>query len=61
MSRSKASLPRLHYAPHQHRMTRCQADDDDDCEYAECPQLRDGEPKKSARHCPLDQMGDDDD
>lgn len=34
--------------------TRCRADCDDHCEWSECPQLRDGEPKKSGRHCPLD-------
>ena len=35
-------------------VTRCQADDDDECDYDRCPQLRDGEPAKSGRHCPLD-------
>jgi len=35
-------------------MTRCQADDDDYCDWKECPQLRDGEPERSGRHCPLD-------
>lgn len=35
-------------------MTRCQADDDDDCQWEGCPQLRDNEPYKSGRHCPLD-------
>lgn len=32
----------------------CQADDDGDCVWRDCPQLRDGEPKKSGRHCPRD-------
>jgi hypothetical protein len=32
----------------------CHADDDGDCTWTECPQLRDGEPAKSRRHCPLD-------
>jgi len=36
------------------RLKRCAADRDGDCVHAECPQLRDGEPKKSGRHCPLD-------
>jgi hypothetical protein len=36
----------------------CQADRDGDCYHAACPQLRDGEPNKSRRHCPLDQCGD---
>ena len=35
-------------------MTRCQADDDDDCQWEGCPQLRDKEPETSGRHCPLD-------
>jgi hypothetical protein len=33
---------------------RCHADSDGDCEWHGCPQLRDGEPAKSGRHCPLD-------
>jgi hypothetical protein len=35
-------------------MTRCRADDDDYCDWKDCPQLRDNEPKTSGRHCPLD-------
>lgn len=27
---------------------------DGECFWAECPQLRDGEPARSHRHCPLD-------
>jgi len=34
--------------------TQCHADSDGECFWAECPQLRDGEPAKSRRHCPLD-------
>ena len=37
----------------------CQAARDGDCSWRACPQLRDGEPKKSGRSCPLD-WGDDD-
>jgi hypothetical protein len=33
----------------------CHADSDGDCEWEGCPQKRDGEPKKSGRHCPYDQ------
>ena len=33
---------------------RCHADRDGECNDARCPQLRDGEPHKSGRHCPLD-------
>jgi hypothetical protein len=34
--------------------TRCHADGDDYCDWKSCPQLRDGEPAKSGRHCPID-------
>ena len=32
----------------------CHADRDGDCSWSGCPQLRDGEPVKTGRHCPLD-------
>jgi hypothetical protein len=32
----------------------CHADTDGDCTWEGCPQLRDGEPEKTGRHCPLD-------
>jgi len=32
----------------------CRAHADGDCTWSDCPQLRDGEPRKSGRHCPLD-------
>ncbi|AIB11819.1 hypothetical protein ABAZ39_07370 [Azospirillum argentinense] len=35
-------------------LTHCAAGKDGDCIHPECPQLRDGEPAKSRRHCPLD-------
>lgn len=35
-------------------LARCAANRDGECGHAECPQLRDGEPAKSGRHCPLD-------
>jgi hypothetical protein len=31
----------------------CHADRDGDCEWVDCPQLRDKEPGASGRHCPL--------
>lgn len=31
----------------------CHADHDGDCTHKDCPQLRDGEPRKSHRSCPL--------
>lgn len=33
---------------------RCHSARDGDCVWEECPQLRDGEPEKSGRHCPYD-------
>ena len=36
----------------------CHSDDDGDCVWSECPQLRDGEPKATGRHCPRDMRGD---
>lgn len=33
---------------------RCHAGKDGDCVHQHCPQLRDGEPAKNGRHCPLD-------
>ena len=32
----------------------CHAGRDGDCDAAECPQLRDGEPGRTGRHCPID-------
>jgi hypothetical protein len=34
--------------------TYCSADRDGDCYSAKCPQIRDDEPLRSGRHCPLD-------
>jgi hypothetical protein len=33
---------------------KCHADSDGDCDWCDCPQIRDGEPHKTDRHCPLD-------
>lgn len=33
---------------------RCHSGQDGECTWKHCPQLRDGEPEKSGRHCPLD-------
>jgi hypothetical protein len=41
------------------QLTRCAAGRDGECGHAQCPQLRDGEPAKSHRHCPLDVRKDD--
>ena len=50
----KAKELKPHYNMQGRYMTRCQADSDDDCTWEGCPQIRDGEPEKSGRHCPLD-------
>jgi hypothetical protein len=31
----------------------CQSKTDGDCSHSDCPQLRDGEPERTGRHCPL--------
>ena len=36
----------------------CHANRDGDCFWEGCPQIRDGEPDKSGRHCPLDLIED---
>lgn len=36
----------------------CHSDDDGDCNWAKCPQLRDKEPRRTGRHCPLDKRRD---
>lgn len=41
-------------------LTSCAADRDGECHHPDCPQIRDGEPEKSDRHCPLDRYGQDD-
>lgn len=37
----------------------CRSGRDGDCFWAECPQLRDNEPRATGRHCPRDTQGDD--
>jgi hypothetical protein len=41
----------------------CHSASDGECDDRRCPQIRDGEPAKSGRHCPLDCLDkiDDDD
>lgn len=36
------------------RRYSCHADRDGECQWSECPQLRDNEPHKTGRHCPYD-------
>jgi hypothetical protein len=40
-------------------LTGCAADRDGECSHSQCPQLRDGEPVRSGRHCPLDSRDED--
>ena len=41
-------------------IAQCQAGNDGECVHKSCPQLRDNEPLKTGRHCPLDVLSDDD-
>ncbi len=41
-------------------LQRCAAARDGECNHAQCPQLRDGEPENSGRHCPIDNWDEDD-
>lgn len=41
-------------------LAHCAAHRDGECHHQDCPQLRDGEPVKSGRHCPLDNYTDED-
>lgn len=45
--------------PAEHAPPHCHADRDGDCFWKDCPQLRENEPLKSGRHCPLDTWSDD--
>jgi hypothetical protein len=47
-------MEEIHYRQSDRRMTRCHSDDDGYCTHEDCPQLRDNEPYKTGRHCPLD-------
>jgi len=38
------------------KVVRCRSKMDGDCYWSGCPQLRDGEPEDSGRHCPLDRL-----
>lgn len=50
----KYTYHKVYYDPQRRMMTRCEADDDGYCTWKDCPQLKDNEPEKSNRHCPLD-------
>jgi len=38
--------------------SQCHGHEDGECSWKDCPQLRDNEPHKSGRHCPLDNPDD---
>lgn len=40
--------------PKEKGVRYCQSGSDGNCNYSSCPQLRDGEPEKTGRDCPLD-------
>lgn len=44
-------------APYRHARSgfygKCRAQEDGDCDHPDCPQLRDGEPARTGRSCPL--------
>lgn len=53
----------LYDASRAPNLTGCHAagrNSDGECNWRECPQLKDGEPDKSGRHCPLDTNEDED-
>lgn len=37
----------------EQQITKCMSDRDGDCYHAQCPQLKDNEPKTTGRNCPL--------
>lgn len=47
-------------APEVGSLLRCAAARDGECNHAQCPQLRDGEPENSGRHCPIDNWDEED-
>lgn len=53
---SEAMATKWPAAGHPH----CQAGSDGDCLWPHCPQVRDDEPAKTGRHCPIDNLRDDD-
>lgn len=44
----------------KHELTDCAEGQDGECNHEMCPQIRDDEPKKTGRHCPLPNFTDDD-
>jgi hypothetical protein len=52
----RATLPSLPFPcpPLKSDPLGCHGGQDGDCVWTECPQLKDGEPQATGRHCPLD-------
>ncbi len=53
------TIPWGHPLQQAYQPRQCRGHEDGECFWSECPQLRDGEPRKSGRHCPLDKEEDD--
>lgn len=49
-------IPFGHPLQKAYQPRRCRAHADGDCTWSECPQLRDDEPHRTGRHCPLDEL-----
>lgn len=58
VTRRAGIVRELRLGPNGPSPERCHAARDGDCAWQKCPQIRDSEPCKSGRHCPLD-AGDD--
>jgi hypothetical protein len=54
VSDGKDAASSYRVAKHAVAPTRCAANRDGECSHPLCPQLLDGEPAKSKRHCPID-------
>lgn len=58
---ARAKLPKLDHRvdPATGKLKHCVSGRDGECNHHLCPQLADGEPVKSGRHCPLDNRDED--
>lgn len=54
MTEEVAAVGRALGMPPEALGKHCQSMRDGDCVWRHCPQNRDGEPRRSGRHCPLD-------
>jgi hypothetical protein len=56
-------MPRIPFGDPMHRAyygpgAQCRGHEDGECHWEGCPQVKDGEPEKTGRHCPLDNRED---